>query len=372
MDTNPMLKAFHFQLLSLPEDLVGAVVPDWVQVLPAGRFAGRDGRGPYSCDARAVCAATLAHFGEAEIPLDYDHQLELSAENGQPAPASGWVKELEPRADGLWARVEWTAKARAGISAREYRYLSPVFFHDKAGTIRRLDSIALTNLPNLPLKALSRKGEAGANFKPKEEPMGFNTLMRAIFGLPESATDDQIATHAKHLTAETSLAKSAQAKAENELAEVRKALAVKDGDDLTKAAMTARSQADAPDPARFVPVGVLQSTAAELAELKAMAAKESAAALVDEGVRAGKISPAMSDWAKDYAAKDPEGFKAFMAKAPSIQAGGSAAGDKGPGATPPKDDEGELSKEEKAVCRATGISEDDYKKARAAQAEDGK
>ncbi len=366
-----MLKASHFQLLSTSVP-AGTAVPEWVQVLPQGHFASRDGRGPYSCDAETVCAATLAHFGTADIPLDYDHQLEYSAENGQPAPASGWVKELAARADGLWARVEWTAKAAASIGAKEYRYLSPVFFHNKAGVIRRLDSIALTNLPNLPLKALSHKDWAGENPKPKEEPMGFTTLMRAVFGLAADATEEQISAHAKHLTAEASLAKSGRDRAENELAEVRKALAAKEGDDLVKTAMSARSQADAPDPARFVPVAVLQSTAAELAELKAKAAKESAAALVAEGVRGGRISPAMADWATEYAVKDPEGFKAFMSKAPTFHVGGAAGSDGAPRAAPPKHGEGELSPEEKVVCRATGISEENYKKARTAQAEDGK
>ena len=325
----------------------------WVHVLPQGKFPGRDGRGPYVSDAASVAKATLAHFGGAEVPMDYDHQLEYSAANGRPAPASGWVKELEARDDGLWALVAWTAKAQAHIAAKEYRYVSPVFYHDKDGVIHRLESIALTNLPNLPLKALASQEAGAANLR--EDDMSLSAV-RVIFGLSDAATDAQILDHAKHLTVENGLAKAAQGQAEARADELEKALA---------------AQKDAaPDPARFVPMSVFQATASELADLKAKAGQEAAEQMVAEGVKAGKVSPAMAEWAKEYASKDPVGFKVFMAQAPAIAPGagqGEKPKDGSPGANPPGGSGDALTAEEKAVCAATGVTEEEYRKARAAQ-----
>lgn len=64
--------------------------------------------------------------------IDYEHQTDHTSENGQPAPAAGWIRELDVRGGALWGRVEWTAKAAASIAAREYRYISPTFRHTPA------------------------------------------------------------------------------------------------------------------------------------------------------------------------------------------------------------------------------------------------
>ncbi len=67
--------------------------PQWVQLLPAGTFTGRDGAGPYSLDdPQAVIDATLAAAAGADLPIDYDHQILWSRNNGQPAIAGGWLK----------------------------------------------------------------------------------------------------------------------------------------------------------------------------------------------------------------------------------------------------------------------------------------
>ena len=105
-----------------------------VHVLPAGKFSGRDGRGPYELvDAPAVIEATRRRAGEGRMPIDYDHAIDLAAPKGLPAPAAGWFKGLQARADGIWALVEWTERAAAMIRAKEYRYLSPVFSSHRRG-----------------------------------------------------------------------------------------------------------------------------------------------------------------------------------------------------------------------------------------------
>lgn len=129
--------------------------PKRVHLLPTGQFTGRDGRGPYRADVSAI----LRSYAEWGMPLaiDYEHQGIHAGKNGQPAPAAGWVKRLISQSDGIWADVEWTAKAQAMIAAGEYCYLSPVFDHAPGGTVFRLIGAGLTNNPNLYLTAIASR-----------------------------------------------------------------------------------------------------------------------------------------------------------------------------------------------------------------------
>ena len=85
---NNVFKSSHATALPTTQ---GGSVPDWMQHFPTGTFSGRDGRGPYVCEPEAVIARTRQHNGSLDIPVDYDHQIEFSAANGQPAPAAGWI-----------------------------------------------------------------------------------------------------------------------------------------------------------------------------------------------------------------------------------------------------------------------------------------
>lgn len=345
--STPHTKSHHtFELpVPVPDATGGIHAATWVQLLPAGTFGGRDGRGPYTVDVAAVVAATRARFGTADMPLDYGHQIEFAPENGKPAPASGWVKEFDTRTDGVWARVEWTDRAAAAILAREYRYISPVFYHDESGNVTCLESAALTNLPNLHLKALSSARSA------KETPMSLKAIAQAL-GLPPDTDEAAIAAHAAAVTAAVSQAGT-----------VLQASGGPEG--LVKAAQAAASkaaQADAPDPAKFVPVAVHDATAKELATVKAAQAAAHCNSLVDEARSAGKITPAMEDWAKAYASSSPDGFKAWAALAPDLRPGGGKESMASAGK--PGDNASALSDVEKSVCATMGISEDEFKKAR--------
>lgn len=108
-----------------------ASAPEWIELLPAGVFYGRDGRGPFRLDdPTAVIASTTAMQMNAGLPIDYDHATDFGAPEGRPAPAAGWIRELEVRRGAVWGRVEWTTRAASSIVAREYRYVSPVFQFD--------------------------------------------------------------------------------------------------------------------------------------------------------------------------------------------------------------------------------------------------
>ena len=119
--------------------------PEWIRVLPLGIVRLHDGRDDFEVTAEDVASMVEAHSKKGlDLVVDYEHQ----SLSGGRAPAAGWVKKLEAREDGLWARVEWTAAARQHLQGREYRYFSPVLRLDP-DTRRPVEllSLGLTNTP---------------------------------------------------------------------------------------------------------------------------------------------------------------------------------------------------------------------------------
>lgn len=104
--------------------------------------------------------------------VDYEHQTQLAAQNGQPAPAAGWITSLEwEEGRGLFAGVDWTDKARAHIRAGEYRYISPVFAFDRqSGAVLRLICAALTNHPALAALTTLRQERDSAKAQAEAAP----------------------------------------------------------------------------------------------------------------------------------------------------------------------------------------------------------
>jgi len=119
-------------------------VPEEIQILPYGHVASK--KGNFIADETAY-EDILLNFNKErnDIVIDYEHQT-LS---GKEAPAAGWIKELIDKGkDGLWAKVEWTSKAREYLTNKEYRYLSPVIWVRKSdGRAVVIHSAALTNTP---------------------------------------------------------------------------------------------------------------------------------------------------------------------------------------------------------------------------------
>lgn len=348
MGTSHLLKTFHST--ALPSG--GA--PEWIQVFPAGAFSGRDGRGPYVCEPEAVIARTREHNGSLDIPVDYDHQLEFSAANGRPAPAAGWITELAAREDGVWGRVEWTEKGRAHVAAREYRYVSPVYYYDEpSGVIQSIESVALTNVPNLTMKALAARGRPGQHPFTGESSMSFLKTLASVLGVTDAEP-----TEAAVEAAVRSLAQDARnMKAAMSL--MAQTVRADDGTPagLVKAVQSVAARAEHPDVTKYVPAETFNTVNAELSRMKAA----QSVALVERGKADGKISPAMEPWAKEAAARDPEAFRAFLAAAPDLRPGAGKAAQSAK-ATPPGEGGG-LDGSAKALCRAMGVSEEAYTKA---------
>ena len=313
-----------------------------IQLFPAGTFAARDGRpgnlrGVNATSWRLTAQdaeAVIAHWQRTATPLvvDYEHQTQLAAQNGQPAPAAGWITSLEwEEGRGLFAGVDWTDKARAHIRAGEYRYISPVFAFDRqSGAVLRLICAALTNHP-----ALDGMDAASATFTPYEEPPMKQIL--AALGLPETADE------AAALTA------------------------------LRQERDSARAQAEAaPDPQKFVAMATFSAVQQEAAQLRdeltKLKNKVQAAALKDDieaALKDGRLTAATKGWAEEMAKTAPDALKAYLAAQPPVQA---LTGTQTGGRTPAGDKPGTaaLTDEEQYVCDQLGMTAEEYRKAKGA------
>lgn len=139
----------------------GAQAPEWIELLPAGpEINGRDGRSWRLTNPNIVVDAFKQQ--RVSMVVDYEHSTELTASKGVESPAAGWIEDVQVRDDGsVWGKVEWTPKAINSIVNKEYRFISPAFYHNADGNISRLTSAALTNKPNFSLTALNSEQEWG-------------------------------------------------------------------------------------------------------------------------------------------------------------------------------------------------------------------
>jgi len=335
--------------------------------MPAGAvlFRAHDGRMPViNPDPDDVVGATMALRGTGGVDLvvDYEHQSQLSQWNGQPAPAAGWIDRVFVRDGAVWGAVRWTARASGMIRAREYRYISPTFLHDsETRRVLVIVGAALVNDPALHMTALARAGAEGRDITQMKEVSGMDIeQLRTVLGLGAEADEATVVAAA-----------GAAHRAAGVLAETRSALELDDdaGSDAILAAARAETRAGSdsgedggdpdpdPDPGRFVPRAEFDRVTARLNTVETARAEERATAAVDAATQAGKIAPAQRDWALGYAGKDPEGFDAFVTAAASILPQGQVVPD---GA--PVREASSLTDAELAVCRATGITAEDFTK----------
>lgn len=287
-------------------------------------ISGRDGRRWMLSNPEAVVAAFRDNG--ADLPIDFEHATQVKGERGEAAPAIGWIKDLEVRNRAIWARVEWTEAGNAAITARQYRYVSPVFtFKKAAGDILAMVSAGLTNQPNLKLAALNRSGA------PKETVVN-KEILKAL-GLNEDAGE----------------------------ADVLRAI-----NKIKQDEQTALNRARHPDSAEFVPRADYDLALNRIGDFEAaeQSRKDAEiAAAVDAAVERGKIAPASKDYHMAACRQEGglEAFNKMIGSAPEI-APKSGLDQKSPGKTKPA-----LSGEEQAMCRALGMDEEDFIKAKAEQ-----
>lgn len=129
-----------------------AGVPTWIKVTPRGKFTARDGRN-FDVDPETLVARFRADG--IKVAVDIDHATVRKAQSGDAAPAVGWIEELEARADGLYGRVEWLDEGKRVLAARTHRYISPVFPSDDKGKAAWLHSAALVAVPAASMPAVA-------------------------------------------------------------------------------------------------------------------------------------------------------------------------------------------------------------------------
>jgi phage I-like protein len=344
-----------------------------LQLTPAGKFRGIDGR-PNDAEAwyiDAALAAKVIAFNSSrniDLVIDYEHQTLNKEKNGQPAPAAGWFGGADlvwREGEGLFAKADLTQRAQDHIAAKEYKYLSPVFYYKKGtGEILGLHSAALTNTPNIDgmheLAIAAASAELDQLTNQQESNMEIKELLeriRYLLNLPALATPEEIANE---------LQKAVDLVRGGPAAEVAANTLGVVGLVQAQGAQIAALSAATPDLSKFAPVEAMQALQAELAALTAANNEREVDGVVTAALSAGKLLPPQEKWARDLGKANMAALSAYLESAPQIDALTST---QTKGIKPEGQAEGELREAQLAMCAATGVSPEAFKKTLAAQSQ---
>ena len=243
---------------TLEQELAGGTAPpDCVQLLPSGEVKPK-GKTQFLVDGEARRLIMEAFANTAtDLVIDYEHQ----SLSGSEAPAAGWIKGLEDRGEeGLWAKVEWTDKAKEYLANREYRYISPVvLIRKKDGRAVELLGAGLTNLPaidGMEPVVNTRAVDTGDEYREK-----FAAVL-SLLGLPDGSGVEEVRAKVGSIGTEA-----------------------------------------------FVPES-------EYLALKEQLREKEADLLIGEALSSGRLASSLTGWAREYAARDFEGFSQYMSRAP--------------------------------------------------------
>ena len=339
-----------FLTLKSKEMEVGGA-PEIISVLPLGHVKSAKGEFDVDGESFAAMKAQIAQRG-VDLVVDYEHQTLT----GEQAPAAGWVKELFLDDGQIKARVEWTDRAKAYLSNREYRYLSPVITVRKADNkAMGLHSIALTNTPAIEhMEAIVNS----LNFEGGQNTMDFMKELAKLLGLGEDATEEQVKEALKVCLEENkSLKESAAEAAKQQPPENDKVVANKEVCELLglKAGAATADVAAAIMALKGGNIGGV-NLVEQVKSLEAKLADRDAEEAVELALKAGKITPAQRDWAKGYALKSLDDFRGFVEKAPQVVPMGDVGGSEPLTLKRDEVDEATL-----LVCKQLGISTEDVK-----------
>ena len=328
----------------LPPPSDAPAAPEWVHLLPGplGMIRTGDGRGPYRVEDQARLIADS--FAETDqLPIDENHATDLAAPRGEPAPARGWIVEMEARGDGIWGRVIWNSAGQALLADRAYRGISPVITHDKAGVIRSILRASLVNRPNLRgLTALNQLEQEDS------EAMPFMDKLKEMLGLPASATEDDILAAIRGKSQGDAAMQSA-------IAEIGAALSVEGGE--TAAVVAAARLAGTGRDSLVALQAQVVDLSGKLAEVTQERARERAVAFLDaELARGNPIAKSRRDYYIAKHMEDPARVEDELGAIPAITYGRLI---KGFGELP-KDGEIALNAEQRQVADVLGVPHDMY------------
>lgn len=338
----------------------------WYQLLPDGEFSSVDGRpsevpgGKWKMNAEiAARLINKAALRANDMVIDYEHQTLKTEENGKPAPAAGWFKEMEYRpGKGLFIKPAWLSAAKSHIDAKEYRYLSAVFPYDKkTGEPLDIQMAALTNYAGLdgmePLAVLAAKKFT----TPTPTPQGEDPMKKTILQQMLEAVGIVIAD-------------GAEPTAEQATAAVAALAALKAGADsaleLTTQVAALKANPGNVDLAKYVPIATYNKVVGELAVLRQQSSADTVDSLIEQAAKDGKIVTAERDYLKQLG--DQNGvavLKAVLDNRPAIAA---LKGQQTTTVVQPKQADDELNATELAVLKATGLDKATFLKAKAEKA----
>lgn len=287
-----------------------------------GTYKGIDGRpvglvGWTLTPANGKKIVAALNSQSIDMVIDYEHATVLAKQTGSQAPAAGWCTSGKfEYVDGIgvcstaWS---WTPQAASQIAAQEYRYLSPVFMHDNAGQIFALLHASLTNTPNLDNLPEATLVAAAQDFFNQQQDTKMDELLeqlRWMLNLPLSATAEEIMAELAKLQGQIKekLGVTLAANAQNLF-------------DVVGAVVAANSQQALPDPAKYVPIAVVQDLQTKVATLTAASAAGEVDQLITAACSDGRLlGDAHIAWARDLGKANPAALKAHLDAAPKIPA----------------------------------------------------
>lgn len=316
--------------LFLSLNIEGEEIPKRVKIVPSGSTVkGRDGREWKNPDPKLLALNSNTRL--AALVIDENHSTDLSAPKGGPSPAFGWMRNLCADETGeIWADVEWTELGLNALSKKEYRFISPVFLHNKEGEIACIVRAALTNSPNLNLPALNSEQLENMNTE-----VSMKKELLAALGLPETATEAEALAMVKSLNA-------------------------------AKTAATPQTDKSAVDLTAYAPRADLnameaRATTAEkqLADLNAAQLKKDAEAAVDEAIKARKFAPASrAEYLAMCATKEGlESFKKIAEVSPAV-----ITEEQAPPSTPSTPGSVSLNAEQTQLAKSMGYTPEEFAK----------
>jgi|APLak6261664116_1056043.scaffolds.fasta_scaffold15497_2 phage I-like protein len=314
-----------------------------VRVVPAGNFRGRDGR-PTECAAwnlteKGAMAILEAYSHQKDkLLFDYNHQTLYVQKTGQKAPAAGWGEALEWRpGDGLYSiGTGWTPTAQQEIADKEFRYISPVITYNKTtGEVTGLLMASLVNYASLDgLHDLAAM--AALQFLPPQESAMADDLMERLcylLNLPLTTTPAE-------MNAELDKLKAMISAADGTTVGLSALLSAKDTEIAALSAQvgieTARIDMT-PDPAKFVPISVVNELTSKLAALSGDTVDMQVEKLIADGVKTGRIiGDASKAWLTDMGKRDIAALQGYLDSAQPIAAlSGMQTGGKAPAVADP-------------------------------------
>lgn len=293
-------------------------IPDKIKILPFGDVKSQKGNFIVDDDSFRQIKNNFKKRG-LDLVIDYEHQ---TLENIQ-APAGGWIKDIEKEGDAIVAKVEWTPKAKEYLKNKEYRYLSPVVLvRKKDNKAVVLHSVALTNTPAIDnMYPIINSINLKQYDDEEEKQMDLKEVAKQL-GLPEDATEEQIKeVLAKAADAIKKMQSNIEPGAEAKETEKKEEPKEQEKTEVVAnktilGALGLKEDAKTEDVAAVIIS--LKNSVADVKSLKEKIQKDESKQLVMKALKEGKITTAQQEWAEGYAFENPEGFKAFVAKATRV------------------------------------------------------